>query len=94
MFRSKRPDPVLTDRLNQLEAQLIALGKRLDGTSPAVLRADLEDLRAAVEVDRISYRKQLGKIWGRIGREEHAPKDSVTDPELQAFLDLQNSHGS
>lgn len=85
--------------LKALEAALHSLAKRVDGTAPAVLRADLDDLRAACEVDRISHRKALGKLWGRIGRDERespngpsAEVSSVGNDELQAYLDLQNAH--
>lgn len=74
----------------QLHGTLEALAKRLDGTTSAVLRADLDDLRAAVEVDRLALRKQLGKIWGKIGREPSngSPLASGND-ELDAWLKLQ-----
>lgn len=80
----------------QLHGVVEALTKRIDSSTPAVLRADLDDLRAAVDLDRIALRKQLGKIWGRIGRDEHTDPtgDSSGNDELDAFLKLQNTHGS
>lgn len=69
------------------------LVKRFDGAAPAVLRADLDDLRAACDIDRAALRKQLGKLWARIGRDERADapssRDDVEDAELRAWLDLQ-----
>jgi hypothetical protein len=81
--------------MSTLQNRLSEFEKRLDGTVPAVLRAELDDLRTAIEVDRITHRKQLGKLWGRVGRDERADEPSrpmgAADPELQAFLDLQGN---
>jgi hypothetical protein len=89
----------ITARLDYTVKAVEQLEKRIDSSVPAVLRADLDDLRAAIEVDRISHRKALGKLWGRIGRDERetpngpsAELPHVADSELQAYLDLQNAH--
>ena len=103
MFASKN-----ARRIEQLEAQLAHMAQhvaRLDSeltnavrafetTTPAVLRAELEDLRAALQIDRVALRKQLGKIWGRIGAErDGAAEPSVAgDDELDAFIALQRAH--
>lgn len=78
--------------VSQLHGTLEATTKRVDGSASAVLAANLDDLRAAIDVDRAALRKQLGKIWGTIGASrDAAPTDAGGgDDELSRWLDLQS----
>lgn len=76
----------LTNRITEVRAEI-------DKTTSAKLRAELQDLSAAVEIDRLALRRQLGKIWKRIGRDaEEGGVEAVPD-ELAAIIELQRAHG-
>lgn len=82
----------------RLDDALEAAVKAFQTTTPAVIRAELEDLRSAVQVDRIAHRKALGKIWGKIGNARDTMDDAPTpetsgNEELEAFIALQRAHG-
>lgn len=68
--------------------------------TPAALKAELDDLRGALDVIRASNRKELGALWGKMGgRGSNNGKvfDNDTgqplegDDELQALLALQTA---
>ena len=91
---------LLESRIDAALTHIAVLEKRFDASTPALVRADLDDLRSAVDVDRIAHRKQLAKVWGRIGYDERAREPDIStspgmsgEPELDAFIALQRSHG-
>ena len=84
-------------RCEKISGELAHLRSSVSSSSSTKIAAELAELVAAVEVDRLALRKQLGKVWGRIGREEIVGPESpqrVDDPEFEALLALQNAHGS
>jgi len=89
---------LLEGRVEVALTHLARLEKRYDASTPAVLRADLDDLRTAVDIDRKALRKSLGKIWGTLGHErDAAPGAGGTisdDEEFNALIALQRQHGS
>lgn len=42
---------------------------QMHASTPAKLQAELAAVVDAIEIDRLALRKQLGKIWGKLGRE-------------------------
>lgn len=77
---------------------LAELADKIDRSATVKLRAELDELVAAREVDQRSLRRELGKLWGRVGAAtDHAGSvdpDADVDGELKAFLQLQRQHGN
>lgn len=80
-----------------LRSEISSLSARLSSfeqtKTPTALKAQLEDLAAAVEALSGSTRKQFGKVWGTIGaaRSNGHDADDDADDDLQALLALQSA---
>lgn len=85
-------------RLSEHRAAMNLFEQRIEKTSNATLRAEVDDLRGALDVLRGSHRKELGALWGRLGGK---PNGRVLDgetgqplssgEELAAMIALQNA---
>lgn len=73
---------------------------RISSTSQATLRAELDDLRGALDVIRASNRKEFGALWGRMGGRSSGQTSILNgetgeplqgDDELDALLALQRA---
>lgn len=78
--------------------RLTEISGRVTSTSTSQLRAELDDLRGALDVIRASNRKEFGALWGRMGgrgADRAKTFDGATglplgdDDELEAVLALQ-----
>ena len=80
-------------------SELMKLKDRVDGTTNSKLKAELDDLRGALDVMRASNRKEFGSLWGKIGRGANNGRvfDGATgapltgDDELEAVIALQTA---
>lgn len=63
-------------------------------TTPETLRAEVDDLRGALDVLRASNRKEFGSLWGRLGGKPDTagalPTQREVDGSFAALLDLQS----
>lgn len=83
----------LRTRVDKAEAQLAV-------STPAALAAQLDDLRAAIDIQRAAARKELGALWGRLGGKpaaaatnnfSNADFSAAPTNDFQALLELQSS---
>jgi hypothetical protein len=97
---TRYPHPV--ERIAALEKLFAELTRRLDvlaasieRTSATKMNAQLDDVRGAVEAMTASHRRELGKIWGRLGAASNVGRPngdlSEADPDLASLLDLQKA---
>jgi hypothetical protein len=90
----------LRSQVTTLTNQVTDLHRLGERSAPVLLAAQLAALEQSLEVDRLALRKQLGKIWGRIGRDEIVSDSAIknpllgesVDPELEAILNLQRQY--
>lgn len=85
-------------RLGRHAIELQELRKIVNERTPTALRAEVDDLRAALDVIRASHRREFGSLWGRLGGK---PNGKVIDndtglalegsDELEALLALQRA---
>jgi len=82
------------------DSRLTNIRTEITNTSTAKLRAEVDDLRGALDVIRASNRKEFGALWGRMGgRGQNSGKvfDGASglpladDDELEAVLALQSA---
>lgn len=85
LFTGRARVAALEARCAELERQTAELSK----SSQTKLRVDVDDLRAVIEQMAASHRRELGKVWGRIGAAPELHQHEAADDELQAFLNLQ-----
>lgn len=90
----------MDSRLSAHAAAITQLRKEMAVKTPSALKADLDDLRGALDVIRASNRREFGALWGKMGgRGSNNGKvfDGGTglplegDEELDALLALQTA---
>jgi len=64
-------------------------------TTPSALGAEVDDLRAALETQRASNRKELGSLWARVGGRplsgEFIETRQAPNGDFEAMLALQSA---
>lgn len=85
--------------LRTLYGKLASIEAATKETANAKLAVELASLDHALTAHVASSRKNFGKIWQRLGREETAdvpssPGLSTGESDLDAFIALQRAHGS
>ena len=70
--------------LHFLSSELSTIKARVDGTSAVKLSAELDDVRAGIEV----HAKSLRKLWGVVSREK---RDDAPEPSAPTRDQLRSS---
>jgi len=85
-------------RLLEQRASIEKLRAAQERTSTATLRAELDDLRGALDVIRASNRRELGSLWAKVGGkpngrifEHDTGLPLAGDAELDAVIGLQSA---
>ena len=80
-----------------LDYRIDRLAEAVKQTTPTAIKAELDDLRGALDVIRSSNRKELGGLWARIGGKPNSAEPvtydvvpAANDSSFAAMLDLQN----
>lgn len=67
------------------------ISKDIEKTSNATLRAELVDLRGAVEVLAASNRKELGRLWSKLAPPKTNGAAAANDEQFEAMVALQRA---
>lgn len=90
-------------RVDRMRLGFATLSQKLDKlnetSTPALTLARIDDLTAAVDARHASLRRELGRLWARVGKDTPGTTETngrgvPDDAEFQAMLELQNAHGS
>lgn len=80
-------------RMDSLSNRIALLGAEIEKRTPESLRAEVDDLRGALDTIRSSNRREFGSIWGRLGGrppvEGRAEGRAANDDSFEAMLQLQ-----
>jgi len=64
-------------RIAELSTACAQLGAQLERASVASLKAELEDIRSANDIRANTLRRELGRLWKRVGQAEADAEDEV-----------------
>lgn len=67
----------LEARVAELSTACAQIRSQLEKTASARMAAEIEDLRAAVDLSSRSVRRELSRMWRRVG---HAEAEAAADP--------------
>jgi hypothetical protein len=93
----------LKESISRLAERVAGCEQKLSTVSSTALLVRINELEAALEALQKSNRRELGKIWRALDRDEREARppandqrtlDDSGDPEFDAYIRLQNAHGS
>ena len=94
MFGWRRQVSALDIAYSALAKQLAKLTEDVSKLSANALRGRIDELEAELMHFRAANRRELGRLWKRVGGESSSEPAVPTDSEFQALLELQRAHGS
>lgn len=73
------------------DSRLLKIAENMRTSTPSAFRAELDDLRAALDVIRASNRREFGSLWARVGAEKRESSSGVQKPDadLETLLEFQ-----
>ena len=84
----------LDARSRELSKTLDELTSQVRISTPVELTARIDDLAAAVKLRDATLRRELGRLWKKLGGETAGPAPTATSAELDAMLELQRAHSA
>ena len=97
MFSTGKRLLAIEQRLEALALRVAKLDADVQVTTPTQLSAELDDIRAAIDISRSSLRRELGALWAKLGGKKESGheqfavnRNAANDASFEALLDLQS----